>query len=293
VSAIDSFALPFLADGDPADRVGFLGATDIAALECARRGIPYFSGTGAWRVWMHQKHPELIAPPSAETQARFDLGHHLEPYVLGRFDREVEDVTVVPGGYVYAPEPYPWMRVQLDGLMLQADTGELIGQIDAKATEIPWEWREWEKGDLGWQANDALPAGYLVQAQAQMGVLRWACAAHGLPLPQMATYVGLDLTGAPMLPDGPGRVRLDLDAAPLMVREVEHDEAKWRDMAWYCIEWWNRYIVGDEEPPDDDAEACQRWRHHEQTRGMGEREATADEQALIAEWLALKAETKR
>ncbi|HAM55163.1 MAG TPA: hypothetical protein DCQ64_07055, partial [Candidatus Rokubacteria bacterium] len=169
--------------------------------------------------------------------------------------------------------------------------GAIVGPADAKTTEIPWEWYSWEREDGQWSRVEILPAGYVVQARIQLGLLRMACAVQGLPLPTQAVYVGLDLTGAPMVPDGDG-VRLDLDRAPLMVRWVDHNEDLFRDQYWYAVRWWDRYILGDEEPPDDDSDCCQRWRLYEQAHGYGERPATPEESALIAEWLALKEANK-
>jgi len=282
--------LPFLVDGDPSKRLGFLGATDIAALLTARDDLPYFSGAGEWKTWASQKHPELIAPPSPETQARWDLGHHLEPYVVERFHAESTDGLSSGGtGYVYSPA-HPFMRAQLDDLILQE--ARVVGPMDAKATEVPWDWFGFERRDGEWVRTEILPDGYDIQGRVQLGMLRMACQAHGLPLPELAVYAGLDLTGAPMLPIKGGGVSLDLDRAPLMVREIEHDEDRWRDIYWYAVRWWEQYIVGDDEPADDDNKCCQRWRLHEKTRGLGEREATAEELALLEQRVVLKERRK-
>ena len=271
--------------GDPSDRRGYCGGTDAAAIVCSRDRLPYYRS--AWSVWAEQHHPELIAEPDEETRARWALGHHLEGYVLARL-AEQEEIEVCAGGYVSHPAA-PVLRAQLDGLGY--DEGRLIGPGDAKVTEIPWDWRTWQRRPDGWRELDALPPGYQVQARWGLGLLREHCRAEALPLPAQSIYAGLDLTRARAVPDDAG-ARLDLATAPIMVRWIDHDEEIWRDLLDYVSRWWAHHIVEGHEPPDDEGDVCQRYRLHVQARGLGRREASPEEVELIEEWRAVAAAAK-
>lgn len=283
-----------LSPGDPSDRAGHCGGTDAAAIICALEEVPYFAGLGEWSVWASQIHPELLPEPSAELQARWAMGHHLEEPVLRRYDREVATPNGlrcdVEGGYAEA-EGTPY-RAQVDGLLV--DDPRLVGVVDAKSTERPWAFREFVRDDGAWSVREIVPRGYEVQLVWQMALLR----SLGHPI-EVASLAVLDRTSAPWRIDD-DRVVVDIDAAKLLTRDVLWDATEADYILRTVDAWWQRHIIGGEEPPDDSSDVARRWRLAGKSAGHSERAAAPDEVALIREWDAAgkferesKAERKR
>lgn len=263
----------------PTDRRGFCGATDCAALICARDGLPYWRG--AWDVWAEQLHPELLPAPDAETTARMALGTHLEGYVLRRLQAIGWDV--LRGRYVVAREPYGWLRAQCDGLLTD-DDGAIIGPVEVKITERPQDWWTWALVGDEWTRQETTPPGYEIQVRVQLALLRL----QGHRRAMTAHLVALDRTSAPWVADESG-ARLDLDRADLLIRRVEHDQEKWADIAGYVTSWWHRHILGEREPEDDRSDVCRRWRLAQAGGGAGTATATDEQRQIVARWREAKA----
>ena len=253
-----------------ADRLPFCGGTDAAAIVCSARGLPYYRS--AWDVWAERKAP-LALPPRAPVEQRWlDLGTALESFVLTEYGRRIarDELAIWHGIKVAAPPPTSWMRGSLDCTIIDG-TGQIVGLADAKTSRQRHHWVE-ERDGL---KLEVYPPGYEVQVRWYLGLLRVHQLAARLPLASFADLVALDLL-----------------TTELHCRTIQHDPIEWADIVGIVIPWWERYILGDEVPPDDDSECCQRWHLYCQNRRPESQEAT-QEQAEAMLWLADALEEQR
>lgn len=251
-----------LVQADPADRLAFCGATDAAAIVCSHMGQPYYRS--AWHVWAERHCPEILREDTDRTI--LDIGIALEPVILRRYVAEQldADLRLEAGGYVVAPEPYSWLRAQVDGVILDA-AGRWVGIAEAKTSRQPHHWTDYDDED---NPIETSPFGYEVQVRAQIGIAQ----SLGHPV-AFADLVALDL----------------LNPRRLHVRTIEHDPEAWAGIVGIVVPWWQRHILGGERPPDDDSEVCERWHMYCRPRPKTSRVMTLDEAAAVDRWRADKA----
>jgi len=258
------------------DRAPYCGGTDAAAIACSHLGIAYFRS--AWSVWAERFAPDAIPAPDPGMQHILDLGNELEPYVLRRYAAHLAGLpTTEQGGYlevqpgmkIHAPEPRAWIRGQLDGTVRAGR--DVVGIVDAKTSRQRRHWFDYDAED---QRLDSCPAGYEIQVRWYMGLARLA----GMPV-RWADLAALDL--------------LSMD---LYVRRIAHEEARWGGILAIVLPWWERHILGGEQPPDDHSDACQRWHLYCRPRVLETAEATDEQAERISDWVeadrAAKAATK-
>lgn len=236
------------------ERLPFCGGTDAAAIYCSAHGLPYMRS--AWEVWAERKAPAAL-PKRAPVERRWlALGNTLEPFVLGEYAAMLADdgLTVGPACRVAAPPPSAWMRGSLDATV--ASGGQVIGLVDAKTSRQRHHWFGNEDG----QRIETYPPGYEVQVRWYLGLLRLDQAARGESLASFADLLAFDLM-----------------SAEVYRRTIQYDEDEWSRIYWTVSEWWDRYIIGDEVPPDDDSECCQRWHLYCRYRATEGKESTTEQ----------------
>lgn len=239
---------------DPAERLPFCGGTDAAAIVTSAKGLPYMRS--AWEVWAERKCQAALPKREPVERRWLALGNSLEPFVLAEYGLLLgeDGLSVGPSCKVAAPPPSAWMRGSLDATVLSG--GQIIGLVDAKTSRRRHHWFGEEDG----QRVETYPPGYEVQVRWYLGLLRLAQAARGESLASFADLLAFDLM-----------------SAEVYRRTIQYDEAQWADIYWTVSEWWERHIIGDEIPPDDSSECCQRWHLYCRYRSPEGREATTEQ----------------
>jgi len=255
-----------------AERAPFCGGTDAASIYCSVRGLPYYGS--AWEVWAERHAPAACPPRDPSMKRWLDLGNVLEPFILGEYNAQVADQGLHAGRsrVIYGPEPYQWMRAQIDASILDTRNVE-VGVVDAKSLRLRKLWFE-QKGEVKVASQ---PIGYEIQTLWYLGLMRLEQQRQG----REATAVWADLAG------------LDLVSVNVLVRRIQHDEDRWADILNVVIPWWERHILGGERPPDDHSETCRRWHLYTKRRPPESRIATDEERELAEKWVAAKASVKR
>ena len=236
------------------DRLPFCGGTDAASIVTSARGLPYMRS--AWEVWAERKAP-LALPKREPIERRWlALGNSLEPFVLAEYGLLLgeDGLSVGPPCKVSAPPPSAWMRGSLDATVMSG--GQVIGLVDAKTSRQRHHWFGQEEG----QRIETYPPGYEVQVRWYLGLLRLDQSSRGVPLASFADLLAFDLM-----------------SAEVYRRTIQYDEDEWSRIYWTVSEWWERHIIGDEVPPDDYSECCQRWHLYCRHRVAEGREATTEQ----------------
>lgn len=125
-----------------------IGGSDVGAI-CgvspfsSARQI-YFNKTGQF---------EEALQPGAASRERMHFGHLLEPIVADEFkrreltaDKDREGWTLTELGATVCHKDYPWMRANVDRLILD-ETGKIRGILECKTTS-EYNNEEWEDGDI-------------------------------------------------------------------------------------------------------------------------------------------------
>lgn len=71
----------------------------------------------------------------------------------------------------------------------------------------------------------------------------------------------------------------------LRIVRVDHDAALFRDMSQAAVEWWQRHVVGNEEPEPDGSESYRKHLSEKYPRDAGIELVATPEQALLADEL--------
>lgn len=71
----------------------------------------------------------------------------------------------------------------------------------------------------------------------------------------------------------------------LRIIRVPHDADLFRDMSQFAVEWWQRHVVGQEEPAPDGTESYRRHLAEKYPRDMGVELVATPEQSLLADEL--------
>lgn len=148
--------------------------------------------------------------PATEVNEAMQLGTDLEPWLLERSARVLGPVTRTPWR-LYAHPEHPWRMASPDGMV--AGSTDLVEAKTAGLTGgfgVP----------LGW-SEDTIPLGYNFQARWQMHVLD----APRVHVPALVSGLGFRMY------------------------TLERDLALEEDMVAQVTEWYERHILGDEEPP--------------------------------------------
>jgi putative phage-type endonuclease len=251
-----------------AARRGSIGASSVAAL------LGLSPHRGPWDVWTElrtdaEPEPERDDEPADGLDLADPLvwGTVVEPMVLALYARKVGaecrpvgDWLGAPGHLAITRHPrLSFLHASLDGLSLR--DGEL-GAVEAKTARQPWLWGRDGAPTVDPDHPEApVPQHYYIQAQVQI-----ACS--GLPWCDVAALTG-------------GTLRVyRLDREPSVIAGIEQAVAT----------WYERHIVGGEEPDVDASDACVRYQRAKlgERRGVA-RAATVEEEADIAAMAAAKA----
>lgn len=174
-----------------------IGGSDVGAI-CgvspfsSARQI-YFNKTGQF---------EEALKPGAASQERMHFGHLLEPIVADEFkrreliaDKGREGWTLTELGATVCHKDYPWMRANVDRLILD-ETGKVVGILECKTTS--------EYNDEEWASGDILLS-YVYQLNWYMYILdiRWgafACLVGGNKFYSYEVYRNDELLQETILP---------------------------------------------------------------------------------------------
>lgn len=137
----------------------------------------------------------------------------------------------------------PVVRATPDAFVLGED-GRTAGVIEAKTSRTTDGWAPEPTGSM-----DDVPPWYALQAV-------WHMAATGLPWCDIVVL---------------------LPFYELRTYRIERDERVIEHVTGIAREWWDRFVVGGEQPPMGDSDLAYQWLRDRYPRGAGLREATAEE----------------
>lgn len=229
-----------------------IGSSDVPALLGLAR--PGASRPDSpWRVWQR-----LMLPAPSEGTAPMRAGRIVEPALRGWYASEYAPGADVRRGPTFDEEPLygpePWMAARPDGLV----PGRLV--LELKKCRALDESEGWGAGE-----SDQVPAAYAAQCL-------WQMVCTGLPAADLAAWSSY--------------------TDEIRVYHLAHDAAIAASVVDVCRAWYRRHVV-DGEPPAPDASAeCSDALAHMWTPGPACREATAEEQVLLAEWAEARAARK-
>ena len=182
-------------------------------------------------------------------QEQLKYGHLLEGMVLEMYVAESiaseEGFRQIRQGKLTRNDDFPWLhatpdaiRTDVEGILVEAKTAN----PNAKARN-PEDRQRWEWGEPG---TDQIPDTYMIQVQQQMLV----CGAERVDIPVLF----LTRDAAKML-----ATALEVVGCYEMVTglkdyfelySVKKDEELQSVIVEETKKWWDKYIVGDEDPPD-------------------------------------------
>jgi putative phage-type endonuclease len=202
-----------------------IGASDVAGI----LGVSRF--TSPWAVWADKLG---LTPPDTNGTEAMEAGHFLE-LAIGPWFEHRTGLTVAAQQLQLEADDWPVARATLDGLVFEPertpDGGELLragvplGGIEMKLDEFGLAFTRDEQAN----ASDAIPAYYQCQAQWQMYVA-------GLERVWFAVWIGRGLR----------------------IFELTRDDDDIEFITTRAREWWDRYVIGGDEPPVDSSDATTR-----------------------------------
>lgn len=196
-----------------AERRNGLGGSDIAAA-C---GInPYET---PYTLWL-DKTGRRTAHFDDKALERMKWGHLLEPVLRDEFQWLHPEYQVTTGEGTYALPGDPWQRINLDGLIWDATTGQLAGIWEGK-TGTHWQLSAWEA--------DEVPVRYTAQVQ-------WA----------------MHVTGARF-----AWVSALLDTSTYVEKVIVRDDELIADLVDLGTEMWTN-VLTDTPPPADGSEVTRK-----------------------------------
>lgn len=151
-----------------AERKGYLGATDLAAI----------AGKHKYKTAVDVYLDKTGTKPDEASARKAQAGLALEPLILQWFEEDT-GYKVKPGRLVRHPE-FSFIACNLDG---ETDDGDLV---EAKSMDFTTK-EEW--GEPG---TDEIPIGYYVQAIVQLGLVSLERASLGLEPPRVNWIPRLD-----------------------------------------------------------------------------------------------------
>ena len=205
----------------------------------------------AFSVWLDKKGIRTEGDHADEdANDRMMMGRVLEPAVLELYSRMTHRAILSPHTSYQHPD-WPFMVWSPDALVV----GEKRG-VEAKVAFMEQR-RKW-----GWEA-DAIP----LRVQFQCF---WYMAATDYPVWDVVAFLG--------------------DGLPRIYTLTRLDAAHERAMLQRAEEWWQRYIVGDEQPGIDDSDAAGRWlvAAYPAHRPNSIREATEEEAQLLRHYIIVR-----
>jgi putative phage-type endonuclease len=248
---------------DHESRAQGIGGSEIAKIA----GVsPWGSGL---EVWLDKKH----GIRKEVTGHHVERGQHLESGILGwyeeRIRRETGDrsATVIVDQPNYVHPRYSIVRATPDGLLVTDASIEGNPQMDGP----PSEWAE--------RVDE-------VKCPSRSTEAHWA---HGVPeyvLPQVTWEMAVT-----------GLYRADVIAlidGDIRIYPVDFDDDLFCALHAIAQSWWDRYIVGDEEPPPDASEEYRQWLQSQFPRVVRPEleQAGSRQEDLIGEYLEIKAELR-
>ncbi|RLB68681.1 MAG: hypothetical protein DRH08_00045 [Deltaproteobacteria bacterium] len=184
-----------------------------------------------WSLWANKVHGRDADDQSLDDKDWLAYGHDVEPGIVAFAGRKMtaEDPTlkVVPYRNAIFPDPggAP-LHFSPDALVYRKPGWELVGGVDAKRVNV-FHWKHAEVADQwGDAGTSTMPRRCTVQGVAGCSLFdvpSWVFAADRGTVPELF----------PLLPS-------------------DDDKAALRDVA---TTWWQRFIVGDEEPQVDGSNA--------------------------------------
>lgn len=246
--------------------------TSITASEVAAVvGLsPYCS---AAMLWLRKKAPQFaVFPSGGHLERGLEAERDLRSIYAGR-----TGATVTPNGHKVYTHACGWLHATPDASVwsdLTGDGGGLELKLDslygagsvwpangAEVRDVRGESMDWPR------SGNVMRPDYWLQAQAQMACTGWAWVDFCVQL-------------------------ITPNAAEYRVFRVHEQPAEWAKAFAFLSRWRDLYLIGDARPPGDanDFDELERLAKSWYPQRPKSRDMTEDEQALAAEYLALKAQ---
>ncbi len=206
---------------------------------------------GPWDVWISKVRPDLEGPD--EDNEVTILGSLIEPMlrrlVLERVDgvaKVVESDTIKDG----------WRGCTPDAIITGVDGATWGGELKTEGGN--WNWDGW--GEPG---TDQVRRDYLCQSSWCMGVTdydRWDVGVLGLNRP-LQLHLGAMLLNDPTSIDRVTKILSDMldggcSLAQFRIYHCLKSESLEQAMRAKIWAWWQRHVIGNEPPPNDDSATC-------------------------------------
>lgn len=209
-----------------------LGGSDLFPIVFPRALKGGYSS--AWALWAQKKHGRKADGDEDELAKKkpwLEYGNDVEPGIVAFAGREMKrndpTIEVVHYGYTIFRDPTGApLHVSVDALAYRKPKWELVQGLDAKRVSLFAEWHEDPEDRWGDPGTSVMPRRCQLQGLSScllFGVPTWTFAADRGTVPELF----------PLSPTG----------------------QEMTDLRELGTNWWDRYMIGDEEPPIDGSEA--------------------------------------
>lgn len=170
------------------------------------------------RLWYQKR---CASPDYERKTALFDRGHALEPIIADEFRKRLECELVRDLGTLYHPE-HDCLFVHLDGMAAHKKHGYAVAEFKTAGREM---FRRFQR--------DGIPEYYIVQVQYAMALVKASLEASDKPeLVPAGAIFGV------LWPDG----------WQWEWPKVRRDDEMGGELVATALDWWRRFMEGDEEP---------------------------------------------
>lgn len=218
-----------MTDGEIMDRTQGIGGTDISVVVGQN---PYRSEVDMWL----EKTGRLEPAFSPDAQERMRFGVLLEDVVAREFAGRTNRI-VKPYPNIITHPATPIIMAHIDRFILQQDRSRIHirknGIITGADAVLECKTSGHKSDEWGDEGTDDVPPHYLLQCHWYMGIT-------GLPVCYLAALFA---------------------GQHLEIFRVEHDHELFETLMERALEWWDRHIIHDEQPPPrTEADVKRLWR---------------------------------